>query len=262
MSTVRIETIEAAPIDRSDFAAIVPAAGVGSRLGSAAPKILYPLLGRPIAHWLVDALDSVCDRIVFVLSPDGAPQVEPVLRACLGDRLRIAIQEKPTGMGDAVLLAEESVAAPNSIVVWGDQATLSRRTLTSVASHHLGTGAALTLPIVRKPDPYIHFVRTHGRITAVQQKREGEITVDVGDNDCGLFFYRTAALFDDLRRARAAREGMGASTAEFNLVQLIPNWDIDPYRIESVVLDDPSETLGINTPEDAAVVEEILRRRS
>lgn len=262
MTHIAIDAIETARIDRKQFTAVVPAAGVGSRLGFDAPKILYPLLGRPIAHWLVDALDAVCESVVFVLSPAGAPLAEPVLRERLGDRLQIAVQEKPTGMGDAVLLAEDAVSTPNTVVVWGDQATLSQRTLSAVATQHLEKNAALTLPIVRKPDPYIHFVREDGRIVAVQQKREGEITVDVGDNDCGLFFYQSRALFDELGRARAAREGMGAETAEFNLVQLIPNWDVSPYRIATVLLDDPSETLGVNTPEDAAEVEKILRSRA
>ena len=263
MSVTEIGAIAAQPVDRRRFCAVVPAAGAGSRLGSDEPKVLYPLLGRPIAMWLIDALDAVCDTLVFVLSPSGAPLVEPVLRERLGDRLRVVVQHTPTGMGDAVLLAEEAAEADHTIVVWGDQATLSQRTLRAVASRHESAGAALTLPIVRKADPYIHFVRDEsGAIVGVQQKREGEITVDVGDNDCGLFFFRTDALFGDLRRARAAREGMGATTTEFNLVQLIPNWDRPPFSIETVLLADPDETLGVNTPQDAAAVEAILRSRA
>src|SRR5438132_13686517 len=98
----RIAGLPLAPLTPDRWTAIIPAAGRGSRLGSDQPKILYPILGRPILCWLLDALVPVCGNFVLVLSPEGRAVVEPMARQRLGAGLRLVIQERPTGMADAV----------------------------------------------------------------------------------------------------------------------------------------------------------------
>ena len=122
--------------DPAQWTAVVPAAGKGSRLGYHCPKLLYPLLDRPILHWLIDALHPVADTFLFVLSPDGRPEVEPYLKRILGDAYGVAVQEEPTGMGDAVLLAEERVKTPYTLVIWGDQVMLNPLTVKACAAVH------------------------------------------------------------------------------------------------------------------------------
>ena len=55
-----IADVSSEPVDASLFTAIVPAAGSGTRLGHHQPKVLFPLLGRPILDWLLDLLEPVC----------------------------------------------------------------------------------------------------------------------------------------------------------------------------------------------------------
>jgi bifunctional UDP-N-acetylglucosamine pyrophosphorylase/glucosamine-1-phosphate N-acetyltransferase len=250
-------------INPEQWTAIIPAAGHGSRLGYSQPKILFPLLGRPIMDWVLDALRPTCGRYVFVLSPSGRSQVEPAIMDRLGGSAQVVIQERPTGMGDAVLCAESVVSTPNSLVVWGDQITLSQRTvLRCAALHQNRVGSTLTFPTILKRNPYIHINRSlEGRIIEILQAREQKIIPEVGESDCGLFLFSTMALFLRLRNARQRGVGIGALTKEFNLLQTLPEFESSPFAVQTLRIKDINETLGINTIEDARQAEEILRSR-
>src|SRR5437868_12586295 len=116
------------PVTISRWTAIIPAAGRGSRLGSDRPKILYPILDKPILCWLLDALVPACGEFVLVVSPEGYPAIGPVARQRLGASLKLVIQERPAGMADAVRLAAAAVRTEFAVVLWGDQVTVRAET--------------------------------------------------------------------------------------------------------------------------------------
>ena len=258
---IDIAAVALRPINTSLWTAIVPAAGGGSRLGYPRPKLLFPLLGRPILDWLIDALTPVCGHFVFVLSPNGRPVVEPELARRLGDTFTTVEQTHPLGMGDAVLKAQPMVRTPFTLVIWGDQATMQSGTVKACAVvHDMRPNAALTLPTVVKDAPYTHFERdAQDRILAVHQAREGDLVKDRGENDCGLFLFSSEALFRVLAAKR--NEATGAATGEFNLLQVLPFFETGPDSVATVRVHDPAETIGINTLEEARIVEGILRTR-
>ena len=250
-------------VDPTAWTAIIPAAGRGSRLGYAQPKILFPILGRPILDWLLDALRPTCRRYVFVLSPDGHASVEPIVKKRLGGAAVVVIQERAIGMGDAVMCAEAFVHTPNALVVWGDQITLSRRTVLRCAALHEGRPEArLTLPTILRRKPYIHLCRdAEGRILEVLQAREKAIPHETGESDCGLFLFSTSVLFSTLRSVRERGNGIGAVTGEFNLLQALPEFESSPGSVLTMRISDSDETLGVNTVEDARQAENVLLRR-
>src|SRR5690348_3306869 len=91
-------------------ALIVPAAGRGSRLGSALPKLLVPVNGRPMIDWVLDQHASFADRFYLVVSPGAFDAV----RAHFAGRdlaLSLSVQPEPTGMLDAILIPAEEISA-------------------------------------------------------------------------------------------------------------------------------------------------------
>jgi bifunctional UDP-N-acetylglucosamine pyrophosphorylase/glucosamine-1-phosphate N-acetyltransferase len=256
-----IEDLPTGPVNKLRWTAIIPAAGRGSRLGSDQPKILYPILGRPILVWLLEALEPVCSRVVLVLSPDGSKSVQSALPSFNDLKINIAIQNQPTGMADAVRLAAPLTETDFALVVWGDQVTLRSRTLIACAAlHERRLKATLTLPTVLKHNPYIDMERDpKGRIYRVLQAREGEISRNVGENDCGLFLFTANVLFDIL--ASSAMVNRGRRTGESNLLQLLPAFEQGTGSVATVRLDDPNETLGVNTPQDAEIAASIISKR-
>jgi len=260
---IELSSLSSQTVERSQWTAVIPAAGKGSRLGVSLPKILYPLLGRPLLDWLLDILRPVCKHFIFVLSPSGQPVLEPLLEARLGETYSVVIQEHPTGMGDAVLLSAAMVKTPYTLVIWGDQVTLQPATvLACAAEHQARSNVVLTLPTVIKKNAYIHFERdVTGKITTVLQHRENEIHTEFGENDCGLFLFSTTELFKVLAIAKQEGIGVGKSTGEFNLLQVIPSFETNYQTVLTVRLSDPFESLGINTPEEALLIADEMRRR-
>lgn len=253
--------VEPAPAAADRWTAVIPAAGRGTRLGADVPKALYPIAGRPLLDWLLDALEGVCKRTTLVLAP-GADAVARHLRDRLGVAASVVVQPEPTGMADAILLAAEAVSTPDVLVLWGDQALVSARTLRACVCVHERVGAALTLPTVVRERPYITLVRDHGgRLVDVRQAREGEVDESTGESDCGVFLFSSAALFSALRAARATGAARGRATGEFNLLPLLPSFEQAPGGVATVRISDPDEALGVNTAADAAVVERRLRAR-
>jgi len=247
------------------WTAIIPAAGKGSRLGYGKPKILYPILGRPIARWLVDALRPSCARFVFVVSPDTRDEIDAALAEALPvPDYRLVVQDEPRGMADAIDRARGCVSTPHSIVIWGDQVTLSPETVRDCIRIHLSADDTVaTVPTISRQHPYIHFVRGgDGRIVEVLEAREGARMPAAGENDCGVFLFATDRLFDVLRTARSERVGVGTVTNEFSLVPLLPLFDRQPGRVVTARIIGEDETVGVNTPEDAAAAERILAART
>lgn len=261
-SIVEIDDLPEERFDPAQWTAVIPAAGRGSRLGFPHPKILYPLLNRPILDWLIDALETVVKNFVFVLSPHGRELVEPILQRRLYGRFKVVIQDDPTGMGDAVLLTKNAVDTRFTLVIWGDQVTVSARTLKICTTLHESRAAALTLPSYMRLDPYIDLVRDEGgKLIAVHQSREGEIANEVGENDCGVFLFTSEILFQVLADARKSELGIGMNTREFNLLPILPKFESELGSVCTLRIHNMEETLGVNTKEEAKHVEEILQKR-
>jgi bifunctional UDP-N-acetylglucosamine pyrophosphorylase/glucosamine-1-phosphate N-acetyltransferase len=245
-----------------DYTAVIPAAGRGTRLGYSAPKILFPILDRPILAWLIDALSPVCTRFVIIVSPSGREEIANAVD-CLSVPVKLAVQKQPTGMGDAVLCAEPLVNTPSCLIVWGDQITIHQRTVGRCAAlHGSRAGAKLTFPSIIKNQPYTHIERdASDRVTNVLQARERPIPYDHGESDTGLFIFNTEALFATLRIVRTNGLGCGAQTGEFNLLPALPYFETGPDAVRTLRISDEGETIGVNTTEEVCIVEDILRAR-
>lgn len=243
------------------YSVVIAAAGRGTRLGFDKPKILFPLLGKPILEWLIELFAPQVSRLVLVLSPDGTPFVKPELDRLIGGRYEIVEQTNPSGMGDAVSLGLEAVQTDSVGIVWGDQAALRSATIEAVLRLH---GGALrpfaTIPTVINSPPYIHFSRnSSGVIDGLLQAREGDIMPAEGESDVGFFCFRTQPLKEMLALMRPIASARGATTGEFNFLPVIPLAAKSGHIILTPHITSPSESVGINSRADASRLESILR---
>jgi bifunctional N-acetylglucosamine-1-phosphate-uridyltransferase/glucosamine-1-phosphate-acetyltransferase GlmU-like protein len=246
---------------------IVPAAGLGSRLHAAAPKVLVPVAGRPMLDHLLERFEPYVDHVVLVAHPSFAARVAGHVTAVWGSRIAADVTEQPapTGMLDALLTPAAIVArhAPGRVwSVWCDQVGLLPDTLERLArAEETDPPPALVFPTVRQEPPYIHLERdAGGRIRAVRQRREGDAMPEVGESDIGLFSLSHEAYTRHLPEfARSPLPGSG--TGERNFLPFIP-WLAARARVDTIHATDPREATGINTPEDLHTVECWLMART
>src|SRR6478672_3713777 len=212
----------------TDFAAVVMAAGLGTRMKSATPKHLHPLLGRRLVDWVVAAVRPLGpDPLVVVLSPEAAGALEGV---------EVAVQERPLGTGDSLRSARESVGdARTLLVVSGDHPRISPGLLQQFVEEHRSAGAPASVLSFEPPDP-----RAYGRVI---RDAGGHLQSIVEDADA-----------DD--EQRAIRE-VNSSIYVFETAKLWPVLE----RIEPAKAPDADEVEGVNTRAELADAASFLRAR-
>jgi len=256
-----LDRIEPRP-RRTRCVAIVPAAGLGSRLGQPGAKLLYEVNGEPILRHLERQLSRVVDGIVLVVSPQGAASIGELART-LPTPIELAIQAQPLGMADAVLRSRSAPLAERAdlrLIVWGDQVTVRATTLQRLITLLEDAGADLALPTRTRSNPYIHFQRDRrGRPVRVLQARENDAMPTIGESDCGAFLVRQAKFYERLASYLATPSERGAVTGEVNFLPFLVSRHAGFQKICALRGVDPRETLGVNTAEDAALAERYLR---
>ena len=124
-------------------AAIILAAGQGTRMRSARPKVLHMVGGRPMVDWSVALAHAVgCEQVIVVCSPDGQA-VQDHVAATLGAGA-IAIQDPPLGTGHAVLAAQPALKdfEGELVVLYGDTPLIPVGAINALFAE-LGRGAAV-----------------------------------------------------------------------------------------------------------------------
>jgi bifunctional UDP-N-acetylglucosamine pyrophosphorylase/glucosamine-1-phosphate N-acetyltransferase len=230
---------------------VVPAAGRGTRLGSALPKVLTEVGGRPMLDWILDRHRPFCAHVVLVVHPDDRAVVERYTRG-RPEPMAIAEQAAATGMLDAILCGREralTLPGDRIWITWCDQVLISRGTVDRLADcEGRAPNPAAAFPTCRQVNPYIHFDRaTDGTLLAVRQRREGDEMPPVGESDAGLFSLARETLVFELP-AFAQVAPRGPITRERNFLPFLP-WLAK--RAPVLTFDvPPHEALGVNTPDD------------
>src|SRR5215210_1490654 len=131
----------------SEIAAVVMAAGLGTRMRSATPKHFHPLLGQRMVDWVIAAARELSpNRLVVVTSPEGASAY---------DRVETAVQDRPRGTGDAAAAARGVLDGFDGavLIVPGDAPLLTGSTLDELVAAHRNASADVTLLSFEPPFP-------------------------------------------------------------------------------------------------------------
>jgi CTP:molybdopterin cytidylyltransferase MocA len=243
---------------------IIPAAGLGSRLGASKPKPLVEVNGRPMLDHLARLYRSFVDETLVVANPAFAASIVEWGRHS-GGRVSVTEQASPTGMLDAILLAMPLVRRnrPDQIwITWSDQVGVLPATVQRLAdAMAIAPPPALALPTVVREHPYIHIERDEaGRMRRLLQRREGDVMPAHGESDMGLFAVTRETFEQDLD---IFSHGVprGPSTGERNFLPFVP-WLAQRKPVTTFACTDPMEAIGINTPDELRQVEDWLRSRA
>jgi bifunctional N-acetylglucosamine-1-phosphate-uridyltransferase/glucosamine-1-phosphate-acetyltransferase GlmU-like protein len=261
--TIEREDIDKLSVDiePENWSLLIPAAGKGTRLGYYLPKILYPILDRPMLDWLLDIFRGLYEKLIIIVSHEGSVPIEEHLKNRSERNWVLVEQPMPVGMGDAVLRGLEASVTPYTICVWGDQIALKRETVLAGIKVLLAyERVSLTLPTHCSCNPYIHLQRDkNGNIIEVLQAREGDIIPSMGESDCGVFFMRSSAVLNCLKHFRNEDVSMklrGKQSREFNFLPILPYLS----NVVSLRITAEEETLGVNTHDDACRVSFFLAK--
>lgn len=233
------------------------AAGEGKRMRSSLPKVLHPLLGRPMLGWVLEAVRPLSPERIIVVVGRGAEEVRGALE---GTGVEFVRQHEQLGTGHAVMAAKEKLEGfpETTLILYGDTPLLKEETLQGLLDRHERTKAALTLLVAKMEDPsgYGRILRDgDGGILGIKEEvdLEGEGPKEVNG---GVYAVRTPFLLEALQELRPDnRQG------EYYLTDIVGVARRLGERVESFETS-PEEVLGVNTRADLARAMEVLRDRA
>jgi len=238
-------------------AAIVLAAGQGTRMRSRIPKVLHPLAGRPMLIHVLDALAEAGVSRLVVVTGHGADAVE----ATVADRAATARQEPQRGTADAVRVGLQASPADAAelIVTMGDvplQAPALYAALLE-ALRRRSAAVALVSANLEEPAGYGRLVRgaDGGASAIVEEADADEATRAVREVNVGTYAFDAGWLREAIGRVEASASG------EYYLTDLVALAVADGRAVEIVEAPDAADAMGINDRVALAVAEERMRRR-
>ena len=247
------------------LAAIVMAAGFGTRMRSASPKVIHPVGGRPMIVRLLTAISGLAPDPAIVVLGHGAAEVEAALAGHLdGGAIRFAIQDQPRGTGDAARCGMRMLPAEfagDVLLVYGDMPRLSSDTLSRCLASHRHRGAPLSLISTRLESParYGRIVRdTAGAVSAIVEAADAtpaELAID--EINTGVYLADAAVLrqaLDELRPVNAQ--------GEYYLTDIVAAVRRRGLEVRAWVAEHPAEFAGVNSREELAEMEADIRRET
>jgi len=235
--------------------AIVLAAGRGTRMKSDLPKVLFPVAGRPLLSWVLDAVAGSSPDEVMVVVGYGADAV----RAALPNGVRAVVQDPQLGTGHAVMVALEAlgdVSGDTVLVVPGDTPLLRPATLQALVAARADAPAALLTAVMPDPTGYGRVLRSGGKVTGIVEHRDAtpeqraicEVAVST-------YAFEGTAL-----AAALAGLGQGNDQGEYYLTDAVAALAAGG-EVRGVPVADPAEVQGVNSHAQLAAVAAEVRRR-
>ena len=239
-----------------NLAAVVLAAGLGTRMRSATPKHLHPLLGRRLADWIVEAARGLDPYpLVVVTSPDASD-------AFGGDGVTVAVQQEPRGTGDAAAAARPGLDGFDGdvLVVTGDAATITTELLGQLLESHRAAQAAATVLsfVPAEPGAYGRIVRDEdGSLRAIVEARDAsKEELRIREVHSSIYVFDAAKLWPALERLQPNN-----AQDELYLTDTVRDLANAGERVAVYKADDPTEAEGVNTRAELAAAAAVLRDR-
>ena len=244
----------------ADVHVVVLAAGKGTRMKSALPKVLHRAGELPLIDHVVRAAEALAPQSITVIVGYHGESVRNAFAKRPG--LAFASQEPQLGTGHALLQAEPALRGRTGTVVLlsGDVPLLRTATLAALVRAHTDHGAAATVltAVVDDPHGYGRIVRgEQGRIESIVEHKDATAEQRrIAEINSGIYAFDLTPLFDALRQ-------IGASNAqgEYYLPDLVSIYRARGLVVETVVADDPREILGVNSRKELANVTAVLKSK-
>jgi bifunctional UDP-N-acetylglucosamine pyrophosphorylase/glucosamine-1-phosphate N-acetyltransferase len=236
--------------------ALILAAGHGTRMRSRLPKMLHPLLGRPMVQWVIDACQKATSRpVTLVVGPDS-----DALRDAVDGEVRFVVQAERLGTGHAVAQAESVLSGSNQVlVVNGDLALLGADALRHLIETQMAHDGPFTLLSVRSAQGrgFGRLIRDgHGgvtRILEVAHATPDQLAID--ELNVGAYCFQGEWLWSSLPDLEVSPKG------EYYLTDLVELASAAGRVVDVAEIEDVSQAIGINNRVHLAEAEAALRKR-
>ena len=243
----------------SDLAAIILAAGKGTRMRSDLPKVFHEILGEPMLTYVLESVKELKPQRTLLVVGHKRDLIMDYYK---DHDLKFVIQDEQLGTGHAVVKAKPYLEdfSGTVLVLAGDVPLLSPKTLKKLLQFHLKNKAVATdlTAVLKAAGNYGRIVRNAaGEIIKIVEKKDANASeLKIKEINTGTFCFDSEALFWALAQVRPDN-----AQKEYYLTDTLEILRQAGKPVFAYAADDPAETAGINTKEELVAVEKTLLAR-
>jgi bifunctional UDP-N-acetylglucosamine pyrophosphorylase/glucosamine-1-phosphate N-acetyltransferase len=242
----------------NDIHVVILAAGKGTRMKSAIPKVLHRVAGMPMIDHVIRAASALMPRSITVVIGHQSDTLKTALSTHRG--LTFVVQEPQLGTAHALLTTEATLreASGTLVLLSGDVPLLASKTLKTLVDRHQTAGVAATVmtAVVDDPAGYGRIVRSGGKIARIVEHRDATSEERaIREINSGIYAFAVDGLFDALRNIAAEN-----AQQEYYLPDLVALYRKHGRGVETLVVSNVDEIGGINSRLELAAVSRIVRQ--
>ena len=244
---------------------IILAAGEGTRMRSATPKVLHGIAGRTLIGHVLEAASAVDPSHVVVVIGHGRDQVLEHLEE-IAPWVDTVVQEEQRGTGHAVRIALAALASAHAltpapiVVLSGDTPLLTGATVRGLVDAQVGATSAATMltAVLDDPTGYGRVVRARdGSVEAIVEHRDAtDDVLAISEINAGMYAFDPERLAPVLERLTTAND-----QGEEYLTDAVGLLREDGLSVAGLVVDDAQEILGVNDRVQLAEASALMRDR-
>lgn len=242
----------------SNFRSIILAAGRGTRMKSEVPKVLHKVCGKPVIDYVVGITKALRSLKTYLVVGHGSQKV----RDAVGDGVQYVLQDRLLGTADAVKRCAGHLKGYRGtvLVLCGDTPVLSKDIVASLLKQHIRSKASATVltASVDNPHGYGRIVRSaQGHIMAIREQKDASDTeVKIKEINVGVYCFDAKEIFGILKKVK-----LNSGKKEFYLTDAVELLLAQGRKVATYTTRDGAAGLGVNTREDLAQAQLIIRRR-
>lgn len=234
---------------------VILAAGKGTRMNSKLPKVLHPLLGKPLVQYALDAASTAAgEKPVLVVGHESE-----LIRETLGDQCRYVVQEPQLGTGHALKQAENLLRDQTDLVLVtnADMPLIRPGTLQELVKTQQGHDGPFTMLTLSMDDPrgFGRVIRDQGGsvLAIVEEKQATEEQLEVKELNASMYCFSADWLWGALERVELSPQG------EYYLTDLVEIAVKDDQKVKAVLTEQRAELIGVNTRVHLAEAVKVLQ---
>lgn len=241
--------------------AVVLAAGKGTRMKSELPKVIHTALGKPMVQYSIEAAMEAGAEASDVCLVVG--HKADMVKEVVGDQVSYVLQEEQLGTGHAVKCASDFIGEEGlTMILCGDTPLITGKTLKALVDTHIEEGNAITVLTAKVDDPtgYGRIIKdSWGKFVKIVEQKDATLEEQrVDEINSGMYIFDSSILNKSLSKITNDN-----AQGEYYLTDTIEIVKSEGWgEVATLVISDVNEIKGVNSPEQLAEAEEILKGRN
>ncbi|GAB6188418.1 bifunctional UDP-N-acetylglucosamine diphosphorylase/glucosamine-1-phosphate N-acetyltransferase GlmU [Marinitoga arctica] len=232
---------------------LILAAGLGKRMKSKYPKVMHKIMGKELINWVINTANKLNPSKIGVVLGYKSELVKEILP----ENVEIFYQDKQLGTGHAVMAAKDFINNENILILYGDAPLITDKTLKNLINKHISSNADATIltAILDDPTGYGRIIKDENN-KLIDIVEEADCSIEqkkIKEINSGFVIYKGDKLLKGLSKIKPNN-----NQGEYYLTDVPKHLN----NIETYILNDFSEILGINNRIQLAEAEKIMKNRT